>query len=91
MGRPRVSSPTTTSLSEANDAKDVLSAAAGQVARLKIKGEASGLDFQNRGPLGGGGGVSCAFTPPIAMENRHTPLNLSQVRTTFQLFVKMLT
>ncbi|XP_057441858.1 uncharacterized protein LOC130733647 [Lotus japonicus] len=82
-GSTRVPSPTTTSLSE-NDAWDVLSAAAGQVARLKITGEASGLDFQNRGQLGssggGGGGSRSAFPPPIAVGNRHTPLNLSQIQ-----------
>ncbi|KAJ1389165.1 hypothetical protein SESBI_38516 [Sesbania bispinosa] len=62
-GSTRVPSPTTTPFSAANDAWDVLYAAAGQVARLKMNNEASKLDFQNRGLLGG-------LPPPIAAENR---------------------
>lgn len=67
-GSTRVPSPTTTPFSAGNDAWDVLYAAAGQVARLKMNGEASGFGFQNRGLLSG-------LPPLIAAENALFPNN----------------
>lgn len=62
-GSSRVASPTTTPFEGSNDALDVLYAAAGQVARLKMNDEVSSkFDFQSRGVLGG-------LPPPVAAEN----------------------
>jgi hypothetical protein len=63
-GSTRVPSPTTIPLSTGNDAWEVLYAAAGEVARLKMNNEASLFEFQNkRGVLGG-------VPPPLTAENR---------------------
>ncbi|CAI8586241.1 unnamed protein product [Vicia faba] len=63
-GSTRVPSPTTVPFSAENDAWDVLYAAAGEVARLKMSVEASLVEIQNkRGVLGG-------LPPPVAAENR---------------------
>lgn len=56
-GSTRVPSPTTVPFSTGNDAWEVLYAAAGEVARLKMNVEAK------RGVLGG-------LPPPVAAENR---------------------
>ncbi|CAJ1970963.1 unnamed protein product [Sphenostylis stenocarpa] len=62
-GSSRVPSPTTTPFKGTNDAWDVLYAAAGQVARLKMNDEVSSkFEFQNRGVLGG-------LSQPVVMEN----------------------
>lgn len=66
-GSSRVPSPTTTPFKSTNDAWDVLYAAAGEVARLKMNDLVSSkYDFQNRGVLGG-------FPPPVAAENVFFP------------------
>ncbi|MCI05885.1 hypothetical protein A2U01_0026940, partial [Trifolium medium] len=63
-GSTRVPSPTTIPFSTGNDAWEVLYAAAGEVARLKMNNEASLFEFQNkRGLLGG-------LPPPLTAENR---------------------
>ncbi|XP_027332907.1 uncharacterized protein LOC113847816 [Abrus precatorius] len=74
-GSSRVPSPTTTPFNATNEAWDVLYAAAGQVARMKMNGEASSkFEFNNRGLLGG-------LPPPIAVENAlFSNQGLSQVR-----------
>ncbi|RDX85164.1 hypothetical protein CR513_33683, partial [Mucuna pruriens] len=74
-GSSRVPSPTTTPFMGTNDAWDVLYAAAGQVARLKMNDEASSkFDFQNRGLLGG-------LPPPLVAENAFfANQGVSQVR-----------
>ncbi|KAG5053009.1 hypothetical protein HKD37_02G005642 [Glycine soja] len=74
-GSSRVPSPTTTPFKSTNDAWDVLYAAAGEVARLKMNDLVSSkYDFQNRGVLGG-------FPPPVAAENVFFPnQGVSQVR-----------
>ncbi|XP_061343573.1 uncharacterized protein LOC133289602 [Gastrolobium bilobum] len=76
-GSSRVPSPTP--FSAADDNWDVIYAAAGQVARLKMNRDASKFDFQNRGLLGGG-----VLPPPIAAENLAAALfanqSLSQVQ-----------
>ncbi|CAK8538240.1 unnamed protein product [Lathyrus sativus] len=65
-GSTRVPSPTTIPFSAENDAWDVLYAAAGEVARLKMNVEASLMEIQNkRGVLGG-------VPPRVAAENRTT-------------------
>ncbi|KAG4962268.1 hypothetical protein JHK84_039365 [Glycine max] len=74
-GSSRVASPTTTPFEGSNDALDVLYAAAGQVARLKMNDEVSSkFDFQSRGVLGG-------LPPPVAAENAFfANQGVSQVR-----------
>ncbi|XP_020237033.1 uncharacterized protein LOC109816426 [Cajanus cajan] len=73
-GSSRVPSPTTTPFEGGNDAWDVLSAAAGQVARLKINEATSKMDFYNRGVLGG-------LPPPVVAENAFfVNQGVSQVR-----------
>jgi len=62
-GSSRVPSPTTSPFKASNDAWDVLYAAAGQVARLKMNDEVSSkVEFQNGGVFGG-------FSPPVVAEN----------------------
>ncbi|KAL2317174.1 hypothetical protein Fmac_031050 [Flemingia macrophylla] len=73
-GSSRVPSPTTTPFEGGHDAWDVLYAAAGQVARMKINEASSKMDFHNRGVLGG-------LPPPVAAENAFfVNQGVSQVR-----------
>ncbi|KAL2317175.1 hypothetical protein Fmac_031051 [Flemingia macrophylla] len=66
--------PTTTPFEGGHDAWDVLYAAAGQVARMKINEASSKMDFHNRGVLGG-------LSPPVAAENAFfVNQGVSQVR-----------
>ncbi|QCE01285.1 hypothetical protein DEO72_LG7g2581 [Vigna unguiculata] len=62
-GSSRVPSPTTTPFKATNDAWDVLYAAAGQVARLRMNDEVSSkFEFQNGGVFGG-------VSPAVVAEN----------------------
>ncbi|ESW13812.1 hypothetical protein PHAVU_008G228300 [Phaseolus vulgaris] len=62
-GSSRVPSPTTTPFKASNDAWDVLYAAAGQVARLKMNDEVSSkIEFLNGGVFGG-------VSPPVLAGN----------------------
>ncbi|KAK7300545.1 hypothetical protein RJT34_11391 [Clitoria ternatea] len=74
-GSSRVPSPTTTPFNASNDAWDLLYAAAGEVARLKMNGEGSSkFGFQNGRVLGG-------LPPPVVAENAFfANQSVSQVR-----------